>query len=62
MTDKDRTLLIIAQNFENPNLLDQAPPDIFNQLISEGNSQLLVLRKASLKNQLCLFNAVTSLS
>lgn len=62
MTDKDRTLLIIAQNFENQNLLDQASPEIFNKLIAEGNSQLLVLRKASLQSQLSLFNAVTSLS
>lgn len=59
MTDKERTVLIVASNFGT---INEASQQILNQLILEGNTQLLALRKASLKSTRSLFNAITSLS
>ena len=60
MTDKKHTLLIIAK----PSLLDEAGAkrNIFDRIISEGNTSLLMLRQKSLEEPNGVFDAVTSLS
>jgi hypothetical protein len=58
MSNKHQAVLLIVNHTEHV----EAVPSSLDQMIKEGNSTLLVMRKSAGHGELSLFNAVTSIS